>query len=50
MYLDSSIDIKPIREYLINYRKLDKNSIDYKIAKTIISYIGLKNLKQGVDK
>jgi hypothetical protein len=50
MYLDSSIDIKPIREYLINYKKLDKNSIDYKIAKTIISYIGLKNLKQGVDK
>jgi hypothetical protein len=50
MYLDSSIDVKPIREYLMNYRKLDKNSIDYKIAKTIISYIGLKNLKQGVDK
>ena len=50
MYLDSSIDIKPIREYLINYRKLNKDSINYKIAKTIISYIGLKNLKRGVDK
>lgn len=50
MYLDSSIDIKPIREYLINYKKLDKNSIDYKIAKSIVSYIGLKNLKQRVDK
>ena len=50
MYLDSRVDIKPIREYLVNYKKLDKNSIDYKIAKTIISYIGLKNLKQGVDK
>lgn len=50
MYLDSSIDIKPIREYLVNYKKLDKNSIDYKIAKCIVSYIGLDNLKQGVDK
>lgn len=50
MYLDSNIDIKPIREYLVNYRKLDKDSIDYKIAKTIINYIGLRNLKQGVDK
>ncbi len=50
MYLDSSIDLKPIREYLINYKKLDKNSIDYKIAKSIIGYIGLKNLKQTLDK
>ena len=50
MYLDSSIDIKPIREYLINYKKLNKNSIDYKIAKTIVNYIGLNNLKQRVDK
>lgn len=50
MYLDSNVDFKPIREYLINYRKLNKDSIDYKIAKTIISYIGLKNLKRGVDK
>ena len=50
MYLDSSIDINPIREYLVNYKKLDKNSIDYKIAKSIVGYIGLKNLKQGVDK
>lgn len=45
MYMDSSIDIKPIREYLINYKKLDKNSIDYKIAKCIINYIGLRNIK-----
>ena len=50
MYLDSNVDFKPIREYLINYKKLNKYSIDYKIAKTIISYIGLKNLKRGVDK
>jgi hypothetical protein len=50
MYFDSSIDFKPIREYLLEYKKLNKDSIDYKIAKTIISYIGLKNLKRGVDK
>ena len=50
MYLDSSIDIKPIREYLLDYKKFDKDSIDYKIAKSIIGYIGLKNLKRGVDK
>lgn len=50
MYLDSNIDIKPIREYLLEYKKLDRDSIDYKIAKSIIGYIGLKNLKRGVDK
>lgn len=47
MYLDSGIDIKSIREYLINYKKLDKKSIEYKIAKSIIGYIGLKKLKQN---